>query len=622
MFKGVMQFIPKIHRTQLRAKHILVLFLLLTPIVLIGISNYFFASSSFHFVADPEDAKILTRQWIGDYDGIYMSIILGIVTTALWLTGFFTGKLDSFLASFMELVKNLINYIKNNHKKVILHTGILLSIVIAALVIASATTPGTSAYGRVRLARTVFYTAIGLSGYFIIMIRRNVQKIFFLLSITIGLVYIISHPQFFFSWDTSIHYAWSLEASFVRYASITEADIALANNAWIPFSATPAYDGYPQFLSGDELATVRQYRLGTYTLAPHNENVLPLYNRLAYIPAGIMLFIGRSLALAPLTVLKFGMLGSHLVYTILAYFAIKRLNSGKHIMAVIAMFPTAFLLSTAYSYDYWVIAFALLGFAYYFYEVQSPDKKIELKNIVIMIGSFVIGMAPKAGYVTLMFVLYFIKQSKFKTKKGHYFYLLAVTCGMFIIMSSFIIPYLTGYTGQGDIRGSDDVSYSNQISFILNNPLTYMGIVLSFLREYLNVFTGTNYVTGFAGLGGSSFFYLTWLLLLFVMFTDRNEKNLITIKTGYKVLISIVALGTIVFFITAMYISFTPPGVSYIQGVQPRYMLPVLFPVLYIIGGFKVQNNINKTAYTGGVFSIMCLVLLTGAWDKILPRLG
>ena len=617
MLQSIKQYIPII-----KLKHLLVLLLLLLPIGLIGVSNYLFAYSSFHLLLSQEDSGALTRQWVGDTDGIYMTVILCAAVTLLWLISVCTGKLDSLMTCFPQYVKNRIRFVQDNPKKVLMHITVLLSIIVIAVLIVSFTVGGGSKLAWARLSRTLFFVAAGLCVYFIILFHKNVPKLFLLISLTIGAVFIMAHPHYFYGWDSAIHYAWSLEESFVRFASISDVDAILINNGFIPFSDTPAFDGFSRYVSANELTTVRTYALGTHTMALHSEQPLPFYQRLVYIPAGIMLFIGRSLALSPLNILRFGLLGSHLTYTLITYFAIKRLGSGKHIMAIIALFPTVIVTATSYSYDYWVIAFAMLGFAYYFNEIQNPGKKIKLSSIIIMIGSFVIGMAPKAIYFSMMGILYFVKRDKFKTKKGHYLYLLAVTCGILIIMSVFIIPAITGNTGPGDMRGGDDVSYGGQISYILSNPLTYAATLLETMRNNFNVFQGINYVTCFAYTGTTSFFYLTWLLLLFVMFTDRNEKDLITGRAGYKVLISLMAFGTVALYSTALYISFTPVGAQYIWGVQNRYMLPVLFPVLYVLGGFKIQNNINKTAYTAGVFGIMCFVLLYGVWNSLIVRLG
>ena len=194
---------------------------------------------------------------------------------------------------------------------------------------------------------------------------------------------------------------------------------------------------------------------------------------------------------------------------------------------------------------------------------------------------------------------------------------------MIIIVSRFMLRIFTEGMGPGDLRGGDDIGADSQISFILNNPLIYTGVLLGFMQEFLNVFTGRiNYVTDFAHYSYASYFYLSWLLLLFVMFTDRNEKDMFSARAGYKAIISVIAFSTVVLFCTYMYIAFTPVGADTIEGVQGRYMLPMLFPILYILGGFKIKNNINKTAYTISVFSIMSFVSFNGVMERVIPRLG
>jgi len=616
MSKRIVQYIQKF-----QVKHIFLLILLLAPIVLIGVSNYFFAYSSFHNVENARGE--IYRQWVGDTDGILMTMILSAIIILLWLIGVFTGKLDNLMTSIPQSIKNRIAFIKSNPKKTAIHAGILISIIIIAMLIVPLSVSTGSKLAWARMARTLFFIASGFSIYFIVFFHRNVEKLFVLLSLSIGFIFIMAHPHYWYGWDNAVHYAYAFEESFVRYASINEVDLALAQNGHIPFSITPAYDGFPQLMTGRELVTISQFHLKSGSLSFIGSEGHTLLMRLAHIPAGIMLFIGRSLVLSPLNILRLGLFANHLIYTAIVYYAIKRLNSGKHLMAIIAMFPTVFVLSTNYGYDYWVIAFAMLGFAYYFNEIQNPNEKIKLNTIITMIGSFIVGMGPKATYISMMVILFFIKRNKFKTTKGHWLYLLAVTLGILVVASIFMIPILTGNTGPGDPRADYSVvSYENQMSFILNNPLTYIGILIDSLKEYLNVFTNSNYVTSFAYMGTTPYFYLTWMLILFVMFTDRNEKDLISTRAMYKVIVSVVAFGTISLFHTAAYIVITPVGYNGIFGAQARYMLPVLFPVLYIIGGFKIENNINKTAYTTGIFSIMSFVLLYGVWNTLIVRLG
>jgi len=475
-----------------------------------------------------------------------------------------------------------------------------------------------------RTVRASFYMAAGLSIYCIAVFRNKPEMLFLSLSLVIGFLYITAHPPQWYAWDNGIHYAWTVEESFIWNVSVSRADFLLAN--------TPEFYSFHSYVSNSEVAggfggllesredvVYYTFRKGNETLAWSGFINSPLYNRLAYIPAGLMIFIGRSLALPPIFILKLGTLVNHIIYTSIVYFAMKRLSSGKYIMAVIAMIPTAFVLSTTYGYDHWMIGFLMLGFAYYFHEVQNPDKKIELKSIIIMITSFVLGLGPRAVYVPLMLILYLIKKDKFNTGKNRKFYLIAVTASILFVFATFAVPYIASGGGAHyeDARGGSGVDAVSQTMYVLKNPFTYAITFLKFFISYINIFT-QNYITYYAHLGHSSFSGLLLILLGFVVITDRNEYDLITSAAKHKIIVAALIFVTIAAYSLAMYIGFTEVGATEIAGVQGRYLIPLLFPFLYTTGGFKVKNNINKTIYACSVFGISSLILLTGAWEKFI----
>ena len=60
-----------------------------------------------------------------------------------------------------------------------------------------------------------------------------------------------------------------------------------------------------------------------------------------------------------------------LVYSLCCSFSMKRLHSGKMILAVVAMFPTSLFIASNYSYDTWVIGFVMIGMAYLWATVRK-----------------------------------------------------------------------------------------------------------------------------------------------------------------------------------------------------------------------------------------------------------
>jgi uncharacterized membrane protein len=609
----------KLIKSKIKTKHIITLVLLLVPLWFIGINGFLFSSSSYHIIYD-ETAKEIVRLWVGDFDGLLMTLIISVIIVSLWMIGIYTCHTDRFIDCF----SNWKQLILRNPKKTLLHTIALFSIALCAVISEIILGKGASLLSLTSAIKMLFYITIGTSLYCIVVFRNSPEKLFLSLSLLIGCLYITAHPPMWYGWDNRAHYAWALEESFIWTVSVSEMDLMFSTvpemHVFWNFDSVATEPNYRDWLSGYTYTTLYTFRKGTDTISELGFDGYNFYTRLAYIPTGLMLFVGRSLALPPIIIVKLGTLGNHLLYSLIVFLAIKRLNSGKHIMAVLAMFPTAFVLSTTYGYDYWVTSFTMLGFAYFFNEVQSQEK-IKLKNIIMMIGSFVIGLGPKAIYVPLILVLLFMRKDKFETERGCKGYRIAVVSAFTLVFASFVIPFIISGNGGNDMRGGADVDSAAQFEYILHNPIAYGRVLWDFLLFYLNIpnniHNTLNFATNFAHLPQSPYYHLIWILLLFVTLTDRNEKDTLTSTAGYKVVVSLFVLSTVALFSTALYIAFTAVGASHIAGVQGRYLFPVIFPFLYVVGGFKIRNEMNKTVYSCCVFGIMSFILLSGAWNVI-----
>lgn len=128
------------------------------------------------------------------------------------------------------------------------------------------------------------------------------------------------------------------------------------------------------------------------------------------------------------------------------------------------------------------------------------------------------------------------------------------------------------------------------------------------------------YMTSFAYLGDGAFYGILLVLLAVVVFTDRNEYDRFTTTVPHKLRTLFAALVTVVCVATVLYISFTPVGFDTVNGCQARYLMPVIFPVLYVIGTNKISNRMNRNTYNTIVFSISGLVLFFNIGYMLLGR--
>jgi len=599
----------------LKRRNVFVLLSIVIPLLMVGISNFFFAASSYRFIIDPLTGERMGRYWFGDFDGILMALTMCIIVAAVWYVACRFGWMDKWIESVVSKFSSYKKRIAENKRKFLIYVGILAAIVLVAVIVEWLNPAFMRRTLSESINRVIFFLAAGLSIYSIFLFRGKPEKLFFSLSLIIGTMYVLVHPMLFFGFDNEMHYAWAVEESYLFNVSVTYSDYIVSRTfqMW-SFSELP---------TGEYNAVIDSFQKGTSSLAWADEGIpRDWFVRIGHVPMGLAIYFGRSLVINPVAIVKLAMFVNHLMYTIVVYFAIRRLNSGKYLMAVIALLPATFLVSASLGHGAWVKSFILLSLAYCFYEMQSPEKRINVKSIVIILAAAYIGLVPTPVYFPVMLVFYFIRREKFETTKGYKWYLIAVTCTIILKIASFAIPFLTtGGEELADVRGGDYVNAMEQVMFILQNPLSYTMILLRFMRNYFNIFAyglNSGFIGWYISLGHFSFPNLTWLMIFFAALTDRCERDQYTSTIWHKGLGVFITFSTVAIFSTAMYIAFTAVGHPNIAGVQSRYLIPLMFLFFYMVCGFRIKNEMNKTAYSVAIFGFMSFVLLSGAWHAFI----
>ena len=142
-------------------------------------------------------------------------------------------------------------------------------------------------------------------------------------------------------------------------------------------------------------------------------------------------------------------------------------------------------------------------------------------------------------------------------------------------------------------RRSVGTSTMGQISYILGNPLTYTGILLSEMFGMLLGYTlkGVPYV-GYAYLGTAPF-ALNWILILLGIFAALYAPVRKKIGGAFEGLSHLMNFGVAAVVFTSMYISFTAVGNDRILGVQGRYFIPLFLPFLSCLFGKKGMDRLK-----------------------------
>lgn len=442
----------------------------------------------------------------------------------------------------------------------------------------------------------LFYTllAIALIGLFSTFLWKNAagspEKIFVVIAVTLGIFCIgVTPNRVGISWDDEIHYARTLEISNFLNGIMYKADekniAEYADNIY-------AHSGFDRETSStytEDLETL-------YASKEWSEHGFVNYGvwSVAYIPSAIGIMLARGLGLSYAGVFNMGRAFNLFMYVWLIYMSIKRVKYGKVLIAAIGLIPTTIFMASSYSYDPWVTGFTILGFSYFVAELQD-DAPMENKNILIMIGAILLGCMPKATYFPLLFPLLFLPAKKFKTlKQRKTYYLSIIGAGVFLV-ATFMLPMLIKGPGVGDYRGGADVNSTEQIKFILQNPLLFAKILFNFELRYISSANMEPMLQRFAYVGEGWFCGIVSYLLVALTFLDRgkSEKNYVIVKgTGLIGCVVAIILSTM-----ALYISFTAVGADTVAGMQGRYVIPTIYPALCAIGLGGVSHKINKSAF-------------------------
>ncbi len=566
-----------------------------------------------------KDIKITYEYQMKYNDDTYKYICMILINIIISIVISFFQKIDIIRGHYCNKCKDIMIIIcknKNYILKVLLGTISIFCLVISGEYILSLEN------GYINIYRVLIITTIMCIVIFSIIYRNLIWKYthiyYFALVMTIGTITILTIPSTVgITADDQIHYAKTADLSYGGKGKVSETDA---------YVAMAVYTNFIQ--NGEMYNHISRYEWNDYINNNHKEypilvsifEAIPGGARLsitsvAYIPGAIGLIVGRGLGLCFTTTFMLGKWMNLLAYSLIFSIAIKIIKGrGKILISVMGVIPTILFSAASYSYDWWVISFVLLGYTI-FINLLNQDGKIQTKRMLLIMTIMIIGILPKAIYFPLIFPMIFVKKDKCVSP---YMIRALVICSMMFLVSTILLPMLTATGGVGDVRGGTDVNSTEQIKFIINNPLQYTKVLLNFLKTYLSPDEAYHYLTFLLYYGQAPYYSICLLVIAIVsMLDNENAENLRKILLYHKIIVVFSCAITIVFVATALYITFTSVGSDGIAGCHPRYILPTIFPFVYFSTNMKIQidkgikrdlyivsTNIMIMVYFWGIFSL------------------
>lgn len=442
----------------------------------------------------------------------------------------------------------------------------------------------------------------------------HAHSCFFVISMMLGVLLLILVPlRNPIVWDDETHFARIYRQSFIRTVSWTQ-----AANEYIQRKV-------PYSNSVEEQNDVFDYlnleSINRQIESVETKSMFVPYNMRSYLPQSIMIALARLLNLNFGYMQIFGRLGGYIFYVLVIFYAIKISKTAKRLISVIALLPTPIFMAANFSYDPFIIALSILGFVIFANEYLDRKSNLSMKNTAIFIIAIVVASFSKAIYVPLILLALLFPVTKFYSRRQMLLFKLGVLILFTVMMSSFVLPTLLNPPIIGDVRGGETTSIAGQLRFIVNNPIFYFRLLTRSIWDNIGMFFfGNMALLNFAYLGPmtNNMVYLVILLLMFSAMTDVPDERYAFLNSKDKVYIAMLLLSIMCLIWSALYISFTPVGLNQINGVQPRYYIPLLLPLLYLFRNKQIITSIDHAILNKITFAASSFIVLNGIYTQIL----
>ncbi len=307
-----------------------------------------------------------------------------------------------------------------------------------------------------------------------------------------------------------------------------------------------------------------------------SSNHVRVSTKTGYIVSSVGIKIADIFSNSPLLIFYLGRLFNMIISTLIVFFAIKISPKYKSIILSVATIPMFVQEMVSYSYDSIINSLCLLIVSISLYLIYNKKTKWVISLLVLALCGWIIADI-KMIYLTLFLLLLFIPNEKFKKK--YYKYILVVG----IIM----ISYLLGRISLGLLSNSFSTnvigmeSGESNINYILSNPSKIIPIGYKTIREY-----GWFYIRGMFGYFGwfryrfNDFIIISFILYLIYLVISNEFKEK---KKLFKIINILGIIVTVAGTFASMYFYWSKYQLDYVDGVQGRYFIPILVPLIIML---------------------------------------
>lgn len=349
--------------------------------------------------------------------------------------------------------------------------------------------------------------------------------------------------------------------------------------------------------ANSELFSERSSAKREFFVQPYSAN----YISVNYLPAAAGVALGRALGLGVGWLVYLARLFNLAVYLAFGYFAIRTASVFRTAFFTAACLPLPLYFAGSVTIDT-----ALNGAALYFCAIcvkyifsETETEKIGIPEMLkILLAAAFIASPKFLFYTPLFLLLFFIPKEKYARRQYQF---ILFGAGILLVAAMFLwqIYLMRTFVFEEDRNGN--VSMAGQLAFIMEHPKTALRTLVGSFAEGIRNYFGT--YTMYAPNAMKDI--TTVIALVICILSDgsvpegRIRTRRIFVLAG--LIIALLVAGLTVF---AAYIGYTPVGAAEVEGVQPRYMLPVL-PLIFIALACIPARYQGRNFASGSAFALL-----------------
>ena len=322
-----------------------------------------------------------------------------------------------------------------------------------------------------------------------------------------------------------------------------------------------------------------------------------------YIMPGIGLTIGRLFHLGAAGTFFLGRLFNMLGFVLITAYAIRCLPFGKSILALLALMPMSLQQASSFSYDAFVnsAAFLLvamtlrLAYGKENWAESTKGKRWHAVHMIILLAACILLLPIKGyAYAPICFLPVILVFSNWKTNRKEallYLGILAACVAAFAIMR--LLPMMHQIeTVTYMTSRSNKVKEMYSLAYLRSHPYEWVYVLLNDSRNHRAFYIESMLVTPLAKLTkpvNNVMVYVCTSVLLLASLRKKDE-TAIPGKAA-KLWIHLTSWISVACVLLGMLFVYTPVEHKLIDGVQGRYFIPLVFPMLLTVRSARISAD-------------------------------